>query len=194
MTTTISDGQTGSTAGVNSRNMLETFSVTQQDSTDASLGGNTFFVTHDIVTLTTDNQSFVFYVKNDDTVDWVVNEFQSFYGKSENGSGDLSSTFIINPTGGSLIANEVAGFAGNMNLGSPKVLLGSIFKGVEGDTITGGVSVPDNLVPAESSSDNFTAGPIVIAAGTSFAFGATPPVGNTSMNVKFTIIIHRDEM
>lgn len=187
----IKSGDSGNTAEVDSSNRLQTFSTTQLDSVDASLRGDTFFITSGIINLTTDGQSFIIYIKNDDTVDWIVNEFTQSYGPSTGGAGgSLSNEFQVGPTGGDILSGTPT-LAVNMNIGSPKQLAATILTGAEGDTATGGGSVPAGLIVKDQTLVPFTGGPIVIAAGTSFAFAVTPPTGNTSMDAQLDAIIYR---
>lgn len=192
MNAIITDGKSGFTAGVDKSNRLKTFSVTQSENTSASVDGNTYFITHDIINLTSTTVSFAFHVANTDTEIWIVTQFQQFFGVSTGGSGDFKTSFVKNPTGGTLLSAGTAAVANNMNLGSSKTLTGTFLKGVEGSTSSGGVALPLGIVPTQPTQRSFTGGPIIIPPGTSFSFGVTPPTGNTSMNVKFNLIIHRD--
>jgi len=193
MSIVIKSGDSGNVAEVDEKKRLRTFSVTQEQTTSSSLEGDTFFITHDIVNVTTANKSFVFHMENTDTVDWIIDAFVSLFGLSTGGTGkDFKSHIVRNPTGGTLISAGTAGSAINMNLGSPKVLAGTFLKGVEGSTSTGGEENPDGIILKDQTLTSLTGGVVVIAAGTSVNFGLTPATGNTSMNVKLTLIIHRN--
>ncbi len=192
MTTVLKDGSTGNTAEIDSSNRLRTFAITQREPTASSLEGDTFFITHDIVNLTSANKSIVFRIENTDTVDWIVNLFASSFGLTTGGAGDFTQHAVLNATGGTLLSAGTAVTARNMNLGSAKVLAGTFLKGVEGSTATGGREVTDALVTRDQSSTALTSGVVIVAPGTSVSVGATPPTGNTSLNVQFTFIIHRD--
>lgn len=193
MTTVIKDGRTGTTAEIDSSNRLRTFAITQKELTSSSLDGDTFFITSDIETLTTANESFIFHMENTDSVDWIVDSFATLYGKSTGGTGiDFKQRAVLNETGGTLISAGTAITPLNMNIGSPKTLTGIFLQGVEGSTITGGTSVPDALVLKDQIFVSLTSGVVIIAAGTSVNVGITPPTGNTSLNVQATFIIHRN--
>ena len=190
--TVISDGADGFTAKVDELRRLTTFATIQADSTAASLNGDTFFISHPVINLTSDAESYVIYVENIDTVDWVVNEFATDYGPSTGGIGDFLTRFVSNPTGGTLIDSGSDAFAANMNLAQPQTLSGTFKYGAEGSTITGGTNVPQGLVVSDTRAGRFTGGPIVIGPGTKFALSVTPPTGNTDMNVQVSIILHRE--
>ena len=132
-------------------------------------------------------------MENTDTVDWIVDTFATTYGKSTGAPGvDFIDDVVLNPTGGTLISAGTAASALNMNTGSPKTLTGTFLKGVEGSTSTGGTAVPNSIVISDQSSAALAAGLVVIAPGTSLSTSVTPATGNTSLDVKYVLIIHRD--
>ena len=51
--------------------------------------------------------------------------------------------------------------------------------------------MPKGMIHRDQSRILFAGGPIVIARGTSMAFGVQPPAGNTSMQAKVDFIIYR---
>ncbi len=191
MTVVIKDGSSGDTAEVDSGNRLRTFSTNQLDSTAASLNGDAFFIANSIVNLTSTTVSHIFYVKNDDTVDWIISVLAATLGASD-GTDDLTTTAVKNPTGGTLISAGTAMSATNMNQGSAKVLAGTFLQGVEGSTITGGEAVTPIIVTSAPGVLAQTTGPIVLPPGTSISVGITPPAGNTDMNAQVTMVLFRN--
>ena len=188
---TIVDGRTGQTAEVDSRNRLSTASVSKAAAIDASLNGDTFFVTTGSVNLTNDTISWLLYVKNTDTVPWVVASLAATYGATD-GSGDALNQFNVGATSGTLIDSGADLPAINLNIGSPKQLPITAKLGAEGSTLTNGVNTPPTLVPAGMIIREFQAAPVVIPPGTAFAAGYTPPAGNTSQNTTVQIVIFRE--
>jgi hypothetical protein len=187
----IIDGRSGNAAKVDIVNRLHVDAVSRSSVVDASINGETFFITTGSVNLTTDSESWLLYAKNDDTVQWVVESIEAAFGAS-NGSGDSFSQFNVGATEGTLISAGVDIPAINLNIGSPNQLPSTIKLGGEGSTITNGLNTPVTLIPEGSLIRMFSAGPVVIPPGTSFAIAYTPPSGNTGMNTSVQIVIFRD--
>jgi hypothetical protein len=189
---TIVDGRSGSTAKVDKNNRLNTAAVSKDAVVEASINGDTFFITTGTVNLTTDTESWLLYVKNEDTVQWVVDSIAAAFGVSTGGSGDSFNQFNVGATEGTLISAGVDLPAINLNIGSPKQLPSTIKLGGEGKTITNGINTPQTLEPEGLLSREFEAGPVVIPPGASFAIAYTPPAGNTSQNTSVQIVIFRE--
>lgn len=189
----IKSGDSGDTAKVDSENRLHTFAVTQDEPVNASNNGDTFFITSGIINLTSTTISHVFFMKNSDTVDWIIDSVITKIGPSTGAPGlALTTTFSSGATGGTLISGGAAITPNNLNLGSPKTLTGTFLAGVEGSTISGGGSGAAGLVPSDQLVQAFTSGPLIIAPGTSMVAGVTPSAGNTSMDVQFDIVLYRN--
>jgi hypothetical protein len=187
----LTDGRTGKTATVDDYNRLVTFSTVQDDRTASSLTGNTFIITHPIITLTSDNESVLLYVKNTDSVPWTVDSFAASIGPSTGGpGGTLTNRFIAAVTDGTILAGADA-FALNTNLGSANPLNGEFKYGGEGFTAIGSPGV-QALIVSDQRAGKFSDGPIVVANGTSFAISFTPPTGNTSLLIQLTVSLHRE--
>ena len=189
--TLIGDGPSGRTAGVDHRNRLKTSAVVEDEATFASLNGDTFNLTTGTVNLTSDNESWLLYGKNEDLDIWVVESIVLAFGASD-GVGDFFQTTKVNPTAGTLVdSGSALGTSFNLNLGSSKVLLGTVLVGQEGSTLTDG-NQPRNILMTEFPDVRILeTGPIVIPPGTSFALGIIPPTGNTGMNVAINVTIYR---
>lgn len=189
MTTVIKDGTgTGNTAKVSDSNQLSTFAEIIAEATVASLDGNAYNLNTGSITLTTSTKSAVFYFKNtsqDETLS--VNAFFFLLGNSTGGVGDVLISLIRNPTAGTIVSNavdmEMAGV--NRNFGSNQSLQADIFKGVEGDTLTGGEKVIESILDQSPANITLAAGAILLPPGTSIGIDVTPATGNTSFSCEF---------
>lgn len=188
---TIEDGRSGNTAKVDSENRLAVASVSKTAAINASLEGDTFFITTGSVNLTDDSESWLLYVKNNDTVPWVVASLAATYGASD-GVGDAMNQFNVGATDGTLLTEGIDLPGINLNIGSPKQLASTIKLGGQGKTLTGGTDTPPTLVPEGMIIREFQAAPVVIPQGSSFAAAYTPPTGNTSQNTTIQIVIFRE--
>lgn len=188
---TIKDGSGGNVARVDGKKRLHTASVSKSAVIDSSINGETFFMTTGSVNLTNDAESWLLYVENDDTVQWVVESLAAHMGAT-NGVGDSFHQFNVGATEGTLIDDGIDLPAINLNIGSPKKLPSTIKLGGQGKTITNGINTPKTLEPEGLVAREFEAGPVVIPPGSIFAVAYTPPVGNTSQNTSVQIVIFRD--
>jgi hypothetical protein len=141
----IKDGTgSGKVAKVDNNNQLHTFSVTETENQQSTRLGNSYNLNTGTIGLTSSTASGVMYFKNDEA---PVNGESSFVidaiaiGIDNQGTqaGACHVTVVRNPTGGTLISNAVAvDMNQNRNFGSSKELDSLVYKGVEGDTLTGG--------------------------------------------------------
>ncbi len=190
---TLKSGDSGNVASVDAKNRLSTFAVTEPESVSSSLEGETYFIGTPIVNLTSGSESFLLFIKNTDSADWVVDSVMISVGQSTGAAGaDFSAVFKIGVTQGTLISSGTDIPALNMNLGSANQLTGEFKTGVEGSTATNGGSAPDLIIPSDSTEVIFSAGPIVIAKGTAVAIGIDPAAGNTSINVSIGATVYRN--
>lgn len=188
---TIKDGRGGETARVGKNNRLFTDTISKDAVIDSSLNGNTFFMTTGSVNLTSDSESWLLFLKNNDTFQWVVESLEAAFGATD-GVGDSFVQFNVGATEGTLISEGVDLPAINLNIGSPKQLPSTVKLGGEGKTLTNGVNTPKTLIPEGSKVRTFTAGPVIIPPGVSFSIAYTPPSGNTNQNVSAQIVIFRE--
>jgi hypothetical protein len=141
----IKDGTgSGKVAKVDNNNQLHTFAVTETENQQSTRLGNSYNLNTGTIGLTSSTASGVMYFKNDEA---PVNGESSFVidaiaiGIDNQGTqaGACNITIVRNPTGGTLISNAVAvDMNKNRNFGSSKELDSLVYKGVEGDTLTGG--------------------------------------------------------
>lgn len=190
---TIKSGDSGNVASVDDKKRLATFAVTEPEAVNSSLQGETYFIGTGIINLSTAGESHIMYVKNTDTVDWVVEGVLLAFGKSTGATGlDFLANFTVGGTQGTLISAGSDISVLNMNIGNAKQLTGEFKEGVEGSTVTNGFLAPALLVPSDSINIEFVAGPIIIAKGTSVAVSYVPATGNTSINVNVGMTIYRN--
>ena len=152
----IEDGKgTGIRAQVNAKNRMVVEAVTFDREDDAISSGVGYQLTSGQVLYTNTGAGVptgVFYMENKEDVDVVLDRVVFMVGTPTGATGDWFHRIIRNPTGGTLITNAVPGGISNSNHGSANILNGGdfIYKGVEGDTVTGGTGVP---LPVHTSSN-----------------------------------------
>ena len=170
-------------ARVDSRFRLHTDSVTRTQSQQAILLGEGFNISTGSITLTSANQSAVFYIENDSDTDLVIKEIGIALGTSTGGTGIATIALSANATAGTIISNATAVTTNfNRNLGSTKAIDGNVFKGIEGATLTGGTSAGSTSRSSFVDPIIFDADIFVLPKGTSIGVFVTPPSGNTSQS------------
>jgi hypothetical protein len=180
----IEDGKgTGNKAQVNGKFRLVTESVTFDREDDAISSGVGYQLTSGPINYTSGGSpTCVFYFKNLEEQDVVLDRVVLMIG-SATGAGandDWSHRIIRNPTGGTIVDNAIPAGISNSNHGAAGILNGGeqIYKGVEGDTVTGGTGVP---LPVQKENNRILF-PIGrrIPKNSSFAIEITPPAGTTT--------------
>lgn len=174
---------TGSRAQVR-KQRLYTDSVSRTQSQQAILLGDGFNLSTGVITLTTDNSSALFYLKNDGEDPLIIKEIGIRASASTGGAGAALYQLQANATGGTIISNDVdAPTNFNRNLGSSKLLTGSVLKGADSNTLTGGESAGATSSAVFDDAILFDADVFVIPKGTSIGVVFTPPTGNISQTV-----------
>ena len=188
----IQDGTgSGYRAEVDSKNRLHTLSVTESGSTEAALNGDLYNINTENIELTSDGASSLLYMKNTDTVPWVMTRVFYNAGPSTGGSGDFLAEVIANPTTGTLISGASSTTPHNLNFGSTESLSALAYKGAEGTTITDGTVRISTIIPASGTRVLIAFDSVILEAGSSFAVRITPQTGNTSMNIQVGANLHR---
>ena len=188
----IQDGTgTGYRAEVDSKNRLSTLAATSTSGTNAALDGDLFNINTETINLTSATASSLLYLKNTDTVPWIIDRVFYNAAVSTGGSSDFLAEVIANPTAGTLISTATAITPHNLNFSSTKTLTGLIYKGAEGTTITDGTVRVSTIIPASGSRVLIGFDSIVMGAGSSMAVKITPQTGNTSMDIQVGVNLHR---
>lgn len=185
MSIQIKDGTgTGKIARVDAFNKLDV----NRELEDVRLlrSGNAYNYNTLSVNLTSDTESGVMYVKNNEVLDIYLDRIFYLLGASTGGSGDILLNVYKNPTEGTLISAGTDQVPENRNFGSNKTLAVDAKKGAEGLTITDGLVAVSSLF---NLSGRYVVdfGGLFIPAGRSIAISVTPPVGNTSMDIQVAI-------
>ncbi len=186
--TIIKDGTgTGKTAKVNTDNKLETVTIATDIQQDASINRKLFRISTPVFTLTSDNNSVLLYVKNDDpNNNLIVPNIVIAVGNSTGNTGDLvTSIGRANVTGGTIVTDQTAASLIPLNLSVTTAPAITAYSGGEGKTNTYALDVPSYAgFPQESVT--FNPFFITVAPGNNFTISITPPTGNTSMTAQVT--------
>jgi len=177
-------------AKVDSNNRLHTKSVTETNFEDAVSMGNGYSYNTGIINLTSDNESAILYIKNNSDKIMHIQTSIVQIGKSTNGTTtDIVATSYFNPTGGTIISDASAAIVSNFNLSSSNQFAGDTYKGAEGKTLTGGVTLQDLFIsPSREELISF----LQLPKGQSIGLSFTPPSGNTSINVQWQVFFHEE--
>ena len=180
----IEDGTgSGKSVKVGNKNRLHTHALSATVGSVATQNGDAFNVGSQIVNLTSANESAILYVKNQEDVDISIVTVFVNLGTSTGGSGKGTMTFNLNPTGGDIITNAVDADNFNRKIGDANTVTVDAFRGVEGDSITGGQEIE---IP---TSGGAIASEYTLPKGSSFALSYAPPTGNTNMNIQIGFLI-----
>ena len=192
MTDYIQDGTgSGSRAKVDSKNRLHSFSTIETGGTEAALDGDLYNVNTGTVVLTSANESALLYMKNTDSVSWVINRVFYNAGTSIGGAGDFLAEVVANPATGTLIDSGVDLPVYNLNFGSSKSLTSISKKGVEGSTVTDGQVRVGTIIPTSGTRVLISFDSIILEPGSSIGVTITPQTGNTAMNIQVGLNIYR---
>lgn len=184
MSTSIKDGNNGYIAQVDAQYRIRTFATTEAEETYESFNGNSYNINTGAITLTSANESSVLYIKNNESFPLVISKLFYLIGNSTGGTGDMDITVVRNPTGGTLISNAVAvDINQNRNFGSSNTLDVLAYKGVEGDTCTGGNDIIFSIFNQSATRAALDVGTIIIPKGSSIAVQVDPGASNTSLRV-----------
>lgn len=185
------DGPSSSDAGINQvkvtdKGKMEVYATTIDDSLSASVEGNSFIVMTDVIELTSDDESAVFYFKNEIEDGLISTGASLTIGLSDAG---VNKPFYIgfpkNITGGTVLSGSDARQF-NIDISSGNELNIISKQGQEGSTITTGNDVFKSYILSSGAVipfSNYTS----LRKGSSFGITIEPPVGNTSMKVQAII-------
>lgn len=182
----------GFRARVDANNRLATNTVIADRELDATESGDAYQIVSARVTLTSANPSGLLYVQNLDPTPYVMDRVVFIWGTSTGGAGgDLGFQTQRNPNAGTLISNAVAAGVSNSNHASAKTPNSVQYRGVEGDTLTGGTGV---TLPIKDVGGRQVF-PLnrVLGQGSSIGWVVTPPSGNTSLDVVIVAHLYFDQ-
>jgi len=191
MTQVLKSGKNGNTVDVTDKNQLKVSSVSEAQSVDAAITGDSFLIVTPIITLTSANKSSLLWISNLDSLQWVISRTSFSFTASTDGIGEIVGEVLKNPTTGTLIDSGIVTQAENLNFGSPKVLASDIRTGVEGQTLTNGAQASQLLIPKDSSRTILSGEAVILSPGSQIGLSITPPAGNTSMKAHISLILHK---
>lgn len=183
----IFDQYNGNGAKVDDNKRLHTESVNRTVLTEACFKGEAFNFNTGAITLTTGGESALGYLGYEGNDPFVITEIIFIIGSA---SGTLTSDgtakILRNPTGGTIVSGAVpVEIAANRDFSSSVTVSGDMFKGAEGNTLTGGTTFADTTRSSGfTGTINFDAAPIVLRKGNTLGVTWAPPAGNTSQVVK----------
>lgn len=189
----IKDGEgSGVYAGVTNGNRIKVVSISVPVDDAANRQGEAFHLNTGLITLTNDLETTVFYLRNNETVDLVLDSALFCLGGSTNGSGDGRVIVVYNPTAGDIITNANAGFQSNSNVGATRILLADLYIGASGETKVTGSQGPSVLVPTGTGNLPVSGPTTIIPQGRSIAINIIPPAGNTSQKIQVLFDVHKE--
>lgn len=179
----IEDGTgTGNSAKVDGKKRIHAYAVSVTEEQANAEAGYTFNVNTGAIALTSANKSAVLYLKNTGSRDLKITAVGYLLGNSTGGSGDLNLEVIRNPTGGTIVSTASAvSVSINKNFGSTRSLPAIAYKGVEGDTLTGGEVALPSLLAGSARTYLINTGVLELPQEQSIGVNITPQTGNTSM-------------
>lgn len=176
-------------------NRMHVIATTKNEQEFATENGNSYNINSGLMTLTTDGESGVFYLKNRELIPFHISLVVVIMGPSTTGDTSDTTQFRMykNPTAGTLISTGLAADTNsNRNFSSSKTFTSDTFKGATGNTITNGsvhiesLISPGGRVPFPIDED--------IGPNNTVAFSLEPNDNNASMKCMLAIIGHlRDQ-
>ena len=166
----------------NNRIAVESVAITAED--DAIRIGEGWQISSGPVAFTAATQSAILYIKNEGTLNFVLDRAVLQLGSAVGAGATDDWTFQVlrNPEQtGTIITNAVPAGISNSNHGSGLAPNAILFRGVQGDTVDlSGIGTGAPL-PIQQQS-NRTVFPLgrQLPTGSSIAFRLTPPAGTTS--------------
>lgn len=188
MTFLIKDGTgSGYTAKVDALHRLHTHSFIVSMEQSSVLRGDAYTISSEVVSLTSDSKSAIFYIKNTGDDDLLM--FQQFLnvGTSTGGVGnEVTITYNLGATAGDIITDEVVASPSNRRLLDSGVLSAITYKGSEGKTASGGTE------NAFLTTGFVNDAPTAIPPGIAMSVSITPSSGTTAQSVTFGMSVIED--
>ena len=134
----IKDGTgTGNVARVDSENKLAVRAVQETEFEKAVLGGRAFNINTEFLTITTDTEHALLYLKNNEDRPLIVAAWFIGTDAGTNGANLGLVRTYYNPTGGTIISGGTNLTPVNRNAGNSRTLVADIKAGGQGFTFTG---------------------------------------------------------
>ncbi len=191
MSTSIKSGSSGDVAKVDNRNRLHVEAVQRSDQEEATRVGDSYNLNTGLMSLTSSGESGIMWMKNTGSEAISVTGIVVIQGPAS-GSSATDTTHIRmykNVTTGTLVSVAAAAeVISNRNFGSGKTFPGSVYKGVQGATITDGAVHIASLV--SPGSRVFFGIDEILNDGDSIAISLEPSDGNARMKCMCAIICH----
>lgn len=134
----IKDGTgTGNLVRVDKENKLAVRAVQETEFEKAVLGGRAFNINTEFLTITTDTEHALLYLKNNEDLPLIVSAWFIGTDAGTNGANLGLMRTYYNPTGGTIISGGTDLAAVNRNAGNSRVLNADIKSGGQGFTFNG---------------------------------------------------------
>ena len=161
---------------------------------DAIRVGEGWQITSTPVNFTDDSMCPMLYLRNNGELDLVLDRAVLLLGSVTGGSGDWTFQTLRNPgdyASDTILTNALSGGISNSNHGSQKLPDAEYYKGLPGDTLTGGTGAP---LPIQQQS-NRTVYPFGrrLPLGASIGFKLTPPTGTTAATAVLVTHVYYDQ-
>lgn len=161
---------------------------------DAIRVGEGWQITSTPVNFTDDSTCPMLYLRNNGELDLVLDRAVLLIGSVTGGTGDWTFQTLRNPgdyASDTILTNAAGAGISNSNHGSQKLPDAEYYKGLPGDTLTGGTGAP---LPIQQQS-NRTVYPFGrrMPLGSSVGFKLTPPPGTTAATAVLVTHVYYDQ-
>ena len=190
----IKNGKSGDLAAVDSTGRLHIHSVTESEAQHASELGDSYILHTDIIELTTNVTSAVFYFKNNEQQDMIINTTAFTVGIEATRIESPIVSASKNVTGGTIIDDAVPmPVVQNINFSSPKFIDSSLaFIGGDGKTATGGVHLGESFVAAGVGGLNQTNGTLSKGSSLVLFFNPNSTGGTTRISITISAFLKNE--
>ena len=154
----------------------------------ASESGDTYNLSSDEVTLNATGESALFYLKNNEERNLIINAFVVNIKDYVGTGGQPTLRILRDPVEGTIVTNAVNAQRLNRNFGSSNSIDANIYQGVQGDTLnsqSGEITV--YLPNVDAVTFNGFATTVVIPKGGTIGITYEPPAGITSLDIIVSI-------
>ena len=174
------NGKAGVTADARLKTSAVAFTLTEKNVVD----GNAYNITTRKMSLTSDSESALLYVRNDEAKDLIIDSIFVAIKDYAGTVGQPELKILKNPKAGTVITDEIDAEITNRNYGITADLDGCFYKGGEGKTLSSTDNDFEVLLPSTAavtflSFDTLT----VLPKGKSIGISYVPPTGMTSVTI-----------